>query len=127
MSANFILAVNKIVRQVEAEVGLDALSPRARALLKAIAEENALGTAPRSGDLIALSGIGSPPTVYASLEELEKGGWIERRPDRHDARTRRICLTARSQRAFARMSRLILKGMKHSAAPRDPFPKRIFY
>lgn len=107
MGVNFILAVNRIVRQIEAEVGLDAVTPRARILLRVIAEQEIEGNAPRIGDLVALSRLGTPPTIYSSLGELEEGGWIERRPDRIDARARRIHVTGQARKAFARMSKLI--------------------
>lgn len=116
MDAHLIYSINRIVRDVEAGVGLDAVGPRARALLKLIGEENALGSAPRTGDLIVLSGLGTPPTIYASLVELEEGGWIERRPDRNDARARRLHLTAQAKKAFARMSRLIDKELRSSTS-----------
>lgn len=114
MDPQFIHAIYRIVRDVEADVGLDDVSPRARALLKLIGEENTLGAVPRAADVIAQSGLGTPPTIYASLVELENGGWIERRKDEDDARASRIYLTAQAKRAFARMSRLVEKKLRSS-------------
>jgi len=102
-----IFTINRIVRTVEAEVGLDQVSPRARTLLRLIGEANAFGPAPRTADLVADRGLGTPPTIYAGLAELEEGGWIERRPDENDARARRLCLTARARKVFARISKLV--------------------
>lgn len=107
MSAHFIFRFNRIVRDVEADVGLNLMGARARALLSYIGEENAHGSTPKMGDLTAQSRFGTPPTIYASLDELEEGGWIERRRDESDARARRVQMTARAKRAFARISRLV--------------------
>lgn len=104
-----IFTVSRIVRATEADVGLDAVGPRSRALLRLIGEENALGAVPKVADIVARSGLGTPPTIYASLEELEKGGWIERRTDEGDGRARRLYLTAKAKRAFARMSNRVAK------------------
>lgn len=116
MDPHLIYSINRIVRDVEASVGLDELGPRARSILRLIGEENALGSAPRTGDLIAASGLGTPPTIYASLVELEEAGWIERRPDRNDARARRLHLTARATKTFSRMSRIIAKRLAPEAS-----------
>ena len=40
-----------------------------------------------------------------ALNQLEDRGWIERRPDASDGRSRRLFLTAHARRTFGRMSR----------------------
>lgn len=109
-----ILIISRVVRSIEADVGLDAVGARSRALLKHIGEENALGSAPRIVDVVAQSGFGSVPTIYASLDELVKGGWIVRRPDPSDGRVRRVYLTPQAQKVFARMSREVAKILLNS-------------
>lgn len=124
MSPSFIFRVNRIVREVETEVGLDTLGPRARTLLRLVAEESASGSALITADLLKQNGLGTPPTVFAGLDKLEEGGWIERRADKTDLRARRLHLTARAKKAFARMSRLIEKEAQPSVASPDEFRNR---
>jgi len=54
----------------------------------------------------------SLPSVSRSLRELEASGYVERRPDPQDQRSRRIHLTARGRRAVAaaRDARAALDG-----------------
>ena len=112
-----IFTINHIVREVEVEVGLDEVGARARAILLLIGEKNASGAAPRLIDVIVESGLGSAPTIYASLRELETGGWIVRHTDDSDARARRLYVTARAEHAFVKMSELV--GIGSLFAKRD--------
>ena len=75
-----------------------------RALLLLVADGEVEGSALSVGDLTRNSGMGTAPTVYNALNELESEGWIERRQDEHDARSRRVCLTDQARKAFRRMS-----------------------
>lgn len=103
-TSSFIFAVYRILRTVEQEAGLDGLDARAKALLLIIADGDHEGAALSVGDLTRTGEMGTAPTVYSALNSLELGGWIERRQDAQDARTRRLCLTERARKAFARMS-----------------------
>jgi len=59
-------------------------------------------------------GIGTPPTVYSRLSELETSGWICTGPDPHDGRVKKLHLTARARQCFTRMSRELAGLMKPS-------------
>lgn len=101
---SFILAVYRVVRAVEHEAGLDGLDARAKAVLLLIADGDMGGSALSVGDLTRNGEMGTAPTVYNALNELETEGWIERRQDAQDARTKRLCLTEHARRVLARMS-----------------------
>jgi DNA-binding MarR family transcriptional regulator len=102
--SSFVFTVYRILRTVEKEAGLEGLDARAKALLLIIADGDYEGAALSVGDLTRTGDMGTAPTVYSALNELESSGWIERRQDARDARTRRLCLTDRARKAFARMS-----------------------
>lgn len=103
-SSSFIFYVYRILRMVEQEAGLDGLDARAKALLMLIAEGDLEGSALSVGDVTRDGAMGTAPTVYTALNELETEGWIERRQDQADGRTKRLCLTENSRKAFRRMS-----------------------
>lgn len=103
-TSSFIFAVYRILRIVEKEAGLDGLDARAKALLLLIADGDFEGSALSVGDLTRNGEMGTAPTVYSALNALESEGWIERRQDVRDARTRRLCLTDRARKVFGRMS-----------------------
>lgn len=50
----------------------------------------------RGGELAARLGV-EPPTITKMLRRLEACGLVERRPDPADARSFRVCLTARGR------------------------------
>lgn len=103
-TSSFIFAVYRILRIVEKEAGLDGLDTRAKALLLLIADGDFEGSALSVGDLTRNGEMGTAPTVYNALNALESEGWIERRQDAKDARTRRLCLTDHARKVFGRMS-----------------------
>lgn len=43
------------------------------------------------------------PTVGRLIDRLEANGWVERRPDEKDARTKRVFLTPRAQHILQKM------------------------
>ena len=111
-SSSFIFAIYRILRAVEHEAGLDGLDARTRALLLLIADGDMEGSALSVGDLTRNGDMGTAPTVYNALNELESEGWIERRQDENDARTRRLCLTERARKVFRRMSMQAARALK---------------
>lgn len=91
---------------------MDGLDHRAKSLLLLIAEGDVSGAALSVGDVVSGSNLGTAPTVYTALSELEAAGWIERRRDDADGRSRRLCLTAQARKIFARMSRRAIDGLR---------------
>jgi len=100
-----IFRIYELLRKLEHEAGMDMLDLRARALLRLIGEEAAAGRAMNVTDVVRQSGLGTAPTIFASLSELQAAGWIERLQDEQDGRTRRLHLAPQAKKAFARMSR----------------------
>jgi DNA-binding MarR family transcriptional regulator len=111
-TSSFIFAVYRILRAVEQEAGMDGLDARTKALLLLIADGDMEGTALSVGDLTRTGDMGTAPTVYNALNALESEGWIERRPDEHDARTRRLRLTDRARKVFGRMSAQAARALR---------------
>ena len=109
---HFINLVNRIIRDCSSRAGMDALSQRIVVLLRMIGESEALDQPLRVHELIEISRLGTPPTIYSSVAELAEGGWIDRYVDENDGRATRLHLTAKSRRAFAEMSRLIERMAK---------------
>ena len=91
---------------------MDKLTPRDVVLLRMIGEAEALDQPLRVHELIERSRLGTAPTIYSSVAELAEGGWIDRYADEKDGRATRLTLTAKSRRAFAEMSRQILRAAK---------------
>lgn len=104
---SFIHRVYSIVRRVDADAGMDVLGLRSRALLDLIGEND--DEPLRISDVVRLAGLGTPPTIYSSLAELEREGWIVKSADPQDGRASRVRLSVKAKRAFAKMSRAIIK------------------
>lgn len=102
---DLIFRINKLIRVIEASTELDALNLSAREILKFIAERHAEGLQTRSSDVIQKTGLGTPPTIYQRLSELEEAGWIESMPDPGDGRAKHLVLTPRAEKAFRQMSK----------------------
>lgn len=107
-----IFRLYRMLRELEHEAGLDELDLRARALLRLICEGDASGTPPIVGDFVKENPLGTPPTIFSSLAELQSAGWIERLPDKQDGRARRLTLTPQARRVFARMSKRLSLALK---------------
>ena len=107
-----IFYLYRMLRMVEHEAGLDGLDARTKSLLLLIAEGDFEGSALSVGDLTRGGNMGTAPTVYSALNELESEGWIERRPDAIDGRTRRLCLTESAKKVFARMSSQAARALR---------------
>lgn len=108
----FIIAVYRVLRAVEKEAGLDGMDARTRTLLLLIADGDIGGEALSVGDLTRNGNMGTAPTVYNALNALESEGWIERRQDAQDARTKRLCLTEHSRKVFGRMSTQAARALR---------------
>lgn len=109
--ASVIFKIYGLLRALEHEAGFDELDLRARALLRLIGEESAAGRTLHVGEIVRTSGLGTAPTIYASLAELQAAGWIERLQDASDGRARLLQLAPRARKAFARMSRVAFEQL----------------
>lgn len=102
---DLIFRIHRLIRAIESNTELDALNLSAREILRFIAERNAEGQQTRSSDVIMKTGLGTPPTIYARLGELEEAGWIESVQDPGDGRAKLLVLTPRAEKAFRQMSK----------------------
>lgn len=113
---NFVMKVNKssfihrvraATRKAEVATGLDELGQRARVLLDIIGEND--DDPLRVSVLIDLAQLGTPPTMYKAITELERGGWIVRMDDRTDRRASLLRLSGKSKHAYAKINRQIVQ------------------
>lgn len=102
---DLIFRIHRLIRVIEASTELDALNLSAREILKFIGERNAEGVQTRSSDVILKTGLGTPPTIYQRLSELEQAGWVTSVPDPQDGRAKLLVLTPRAEKAFQKMSK----------------------
>ena len=102
---DLIFRIQRLIRVIEASTELDALNLSAREILKFIGERNAEGVPTRASDVILKTGLGTPPTIYQRLGELEEAGWIKNVPDPEDGRAKLLVLTPRAEKAFQQMSK----------------------
>lgn len=102
-----IFQVNRVVSAIEARFGLSELDFRSRAILTAIAEADSERRVMRPSDILKLSHLGTPPTIYRLMTKLEDAGFICYREDKDDLRSKFILLTPVSRRAFNTMSQHI--------------------
>ncbi len=106
MKSRLVFHVLRALRSAEREAGAGELDLRARELLRIIGEEDARGSALSVGQLVKSASMGTAPTVYSALNQLESQGWIERSADQPDGRTRRLTLSPRARKMFARAFRI---------------------
>jgi len=60
----------------------------------------------RAVDIAALAGL-SPQTIMELVDDLERLGYVERRPDPADRRAKRIFLTTKGKRAVAASAEIV--------------------
>ena len=106
MKSRLVFHVLRALRSAERELGAGELDLLARELLRIIGEEDARGAALSVGQLVKCANLGTAPTVYSALNQLESQGWIERSSDQPDGRTRRLILSPRARKMFARAYRI---------------------
>ena len=107
--SHLIFRIRQISRNIEANAGLDDLDLSTRALLYYIGESVEDGRKLRVSDVVSGAGLGTAPTVYARLAELENAGWIQAKPDPDDGRARLVSLSPRALRVFQKISAKIGK------------------
>jgi len=99
-----IFRINRVIRAIEANTGLDELDLSSRAILNFIGEAESQQKTLNVSDVVKGPGFGTAPTVYSRIAELEKGGWIKCVPDPEDGRAKLVRLTPSAKKAFSRMS-----------------------
>lgn len=102
-----IFQVNRVVSTIESKFGLSELDLRSKAILTAIAEADSERRIMRPSDILKLSHLGTPPTIYRLLTNLENAGFICYKVDKDDRRSKILLLTPVSRRAFNTMSQHI--------------------
>lgn len=113
-----ILIINKSIREIEREHGLHHLPPNCRSILYQVASDEAEGHEVNVFSVVREIRFGTPPTVYARLKRLEKGGWIRRRRHSLDGRMRAISLTPRARKLFSVLSDSAFRAAVNTA--KDP-------
>jgi DNA-binding MarR family transcriptional regulator len=106
MKSRLVFHVLRALRSAEREAGAGELDLRARELLRIIGEEDARGACLSVGQLVKCANVGTAPTVYSALNQLESQGWIERSSDQPDGRTKRLTLSPRARKMFVRAYRI---------------------
>lgn len=106
MKSRLVFHVLRALRSAERESGAGELDLRARELLRIIGEEDERGESLSVGQLVKSANLGTAPTVYSALNQLESQGWIERSSDQPDGRTRRLILSPRARKMFTRAYRI---------------------
>lgn len=116
---DLIFRILRVIRSIESSTGLDQLGLSARAILMFVAERNAEGHHTRSSDMVQLGGLGTAPTVYSRLSELEEAGWITSAHDPRDGRIKRLTLTPRAEKAFRQMSKELARVIARKSRAAD--------
>lgn len=102
---HLIFRICGIVRAVEQTVGLGELDPIQKSILAFIGEAETSKRSVNVTDIIKTTVYGSAPTVYARMNDLEVGGWIEYVPDPYDRRARQVVLSDASRQAYRKIAK----------------------
>ena len=103
-SDDLIFQINRAIRTVESQTGMDQLDLSSRSILSFIGDAESQQRTLNVSDVVKGPGFGTAPTVYSRIAELERTGWIKCVPDPSDGRARHVRLTPLARKAFARMS-----------------------
>ena len=87
------LAINELVSERLAELGYDGFRTAHGTIGQHIADRGS-----RVTELAQLAQVSKPTVVYL-VNDLERLGYVERRPDPADGRAKLVCLTERGARA----------------------------
>ena len=101
---DFIFRINRVIRAIESNTGLDELDLSSRAILNFIGEAESEQRVLNVSDVVKGPGFGTAPTVYSRIAELERTGWIKCVQDPEDGRAKHVRLTPPARKAFAKMS-----------------------
>jgi DNA-binding MarR family transcriptional regulator len=103
-SDDLIFRINRVIRNVESNTGLDELDLSSRSILNFIGEAESQQRLLNVSDVVKGPGFGTAPTVYSRIAELERAGWIKCVQDPNDGRAKHVRLTPLARKAFAKMS-----------------------
>ena len=104
-----IFAVMDMIRCVEKCTGLQTLDLTSKEVLGRIAAAQARNEPARVTEIIKLQQLGTPPTLFSRVSQLEVDGWIASEVDATDKRVKRLTLTPKARDAYSRMSAGALK------------------
>lgn len=104
-----IFEVLDMMRTVEESTGLHALDLTSKEVLGRIAAAQARNEPARVTEIIKLEQLGTPPTLFSRVSQLEEDGWIVSEVDATDRRVKRLTLTPKARDAYSRMSAAALK------------------
>jgi hypothetical protein len=101
---DLIFRINRVIRAVESDTGMNELDLSSRSILNFIGEADAEQRVLNVSDVVKGPGFGTAPTVYSRIAELERTGWIKCVQDPDDGRAKHVKLTPIARKAFSRMS-----------------------
>ena len=114
-SDDLIFQINRAIRAVESQTGMDQLDLSSRSILTFIGDAESQQKTLNVSDVVKGPGFGTAPTVYSRIAELEQAGWIKCVPDPKDGRAKHVRLTPLARKAFTRMSAETLKVLSRKA------------
>jgi hypothetical protein len=101
---DLIFRINRVIRAIEANTGMDELDLSSRSILGFIGDAESQQKVLHVSDVVKGPGFGTAPTVYSRIAELERTGWIKCVQDPEDGRAKHVKLTPLARKTFARMS-----------------------
>jgi DNA-binding MarR family transcriptional regulator len=113
--------LNELVSTTLAARGFEGMNPAHGTIGQHIADSGS-----RITELAALAQVSKPTVVYL-VDDLERLGYVERRPDPSDGRAKLVCLTERGRRAQEEARQILAEierdwsarvGARHFAALR---------
>ena len=108
-----IFDVIEMIRSVEENTGLNSLDPISKEILGRIAAAEVRDKPAKVTEIIKLGQLGTPPTLFGRVSNLEENGWIVALIDDADKRVRRLTLTPKARRAYSMMSAAAFKIFDH--------------
>lgn len=117
---HLIFLIKRAVRRIEADRRLDTVDLKARAILDFVGEADLDGRSLKVTDILRSSDVGTAPTVYSRITELQKAGWIQLRRDPDDARAKLVVLSPSARTAFGKMSDAVSKLVRSTRRSVEP-------
>ena len=102
-----IFELNRALEGINQKTGFDALDDISQRILFFVGMMVSANEPCCIGDVVKRRRFGTPPTVFARLSKLEHDEWVATETDPSDRRSKLLSLTAKSKRAFNKMSQHI--------------------